>query len=234
MFDWVVNFVSGSAVTYVVIFAAVSLDAVVPLVPGEVTVITAAIVAADGGLSTILVGAVAAVAAFAGDNTGYWLGRVVGGRAVRKVIRGDKGHERLRWAERTIVERPWIITVGRFIPGGRTATTIAAGTVEMPWRRFAPPDAIGACAWAAYATALGYLGGSAFKDNLWKPMLVSAVIGALIALAGEGLRRLQVRREHGGPRSEPTLFEGRAEGWRKARDPATRARDGATAGEEMS
>jgi SNARE associated Golgi protein len=47
----------------------------------------------------------------------------------------------------------WIIVVARFIPGGRTATTYAAGTVGMPWRRFLPADAIAVALWALYVRA---------------------------------------------------------------------------------
>jgi len=79
--------------------------------------------------------------------------------------------------------------VARFIPGGRTATTYAAGTVGMPWRRFLPADAIAAALWALYAAGLGYIGGAAFQDNLWLPMLIAAGASLLVGGLGELVRR---------------------------------------------
>jgi membrane-associated protein len=84
----------------------------------------------------------------------------------------------------------WIIVVGRFIPGGRTATTYVAGTVEMPWkRRFLPADVIAAGLWGLYASALGYVGGRSFENNVWLPMLIGAGASLLVGGIGELVRR---------------------------------------------
>ena len=191
MFDWLVNNVSDSPITYLVVAVAVLFDALIPLVPSEATIVAATIVASHGDLSVLLVFATAAVSATVGDNAAYWLGRSLGRKATRKVIRGEKGRRRLAWAERTIHERPWIVTIGRFVPGGRTATTLAAGTVRLRWITFLIADAIGGTLWAFYATALGYLGGSAFRHSLWKPLLVSGAAGVLIAGSAELARRVR-------------------------------------------
>ena len=84
----------------------------------------------------------------------------------------------------------WIIIIARFIPGGRTATTYVAGTLEMPWkRRFLPADTAAAVLWSLYASALGYFGGAAFENNLWLPLLIAAGVSVLVAGAGELVRR---------------------------------------------
>lgn len=87
-----------------------------------------------------------------------------------------------------------LILVARFIPVGRTATTFAAGTLEMPWRRFVAADALAASLWATYATMLGYAGGPSFAHNLWKPLLFALGVAILLAAVGEGYRRLQKHR----------------------------------------
>ena len=84
----------------------------------------------------------------------------------------------------------WIIVVARFIPGGRTPTTYVAGIVGMPWkRRFLPGDAIAAALWGLYASALGYLGGASFENNLWLLMLIGAGASLLVGGIGELVRR---------------------------------------------
>jgi membrane protein DedA with SNARE-associated domain len=89
-----------------------------------------------------------------------------------------------------------VIIVGRFLPIGRTLTTLAAGTLEMPWRRFAVADAIAAAAWAVYASMLGYAGGSSFEHSLWKPLVFALGIAILLGLGIEAYRRVQKRRGH--------------------------------------
>jgi membrane protein DedA with SNARE-associated domain len=59
----------------------------------------------------------------------------------------------------------------------------------MPWRRFAAFDALAAALWATYMTMLGYFGGSAFEESLWKPILAAAVAAAAAAGGAELVRR---------------------------------------------
>jgi membrane-associated protein len=94
-----------------------------------------------------------------------------------------------------------IVVAARFIPGGRTATTFAAGTLEHPWRRFIAADATAAALWSIYTVSIGYLGGQAFEESLWKPLAVGLAVAALVAVAGEAARRtiLRERRAGDGP-----------------------------------
>lgn len=171
--------------------AIVAIDALLPFVQAEAVVITAAVLAAQGHLLVWLVVAVAALGGLAGDNGCYLLGNRIGCRAANKFL----SRERLRRAERGVRDRGRsLILIARFIPVGRTATTLAAGTLEMPWRRFLLADAAAATLWASYATALGYAGGASFEHNLWKPLLLAFGIAALLAAAAEAYRHLQQRR----------------------------------------
>jgi membrane-associated protein len=191
---WLTHAVAGSPVTYLIVLVAVVFDGLIPLVPSEATIVTASVLAAHGHLSIELIVLAAACGAVAGDNLSYWLGRGLGGRASRRLFRGEKGRRRLEWAAATLRGRAWIVTVGRFIPGGRTATTFAAGTLGMSWRTFIAVDALGAALWSVYAAALGYLGGDEFRHSLWKPLVVALAVGFLIAVAVEVGRRVSARR----------------------------------------
>lgn len=195
MFDWLTNEVSESAVTYLVVFAAAGLDVFFPVIPSETIVIAAAVLAAQGGLIIFAIVPAAALGAFVADNLAYWLGRWVGDPLADRLFRGEKGRARLQWAEGAIRKRgTTLIVLGRFIPGGRTATTVAAGTLEMPYRRFLPADATAAVLWALYVSMLGYLGGSAFEDSVWLPLLIALGVAALVTAGIEVWRRLQRRR----------------------------------------
>ena len=153
--------------------------------------ITAGVLAAQGHLLVWLIVVAAALGGFVGDNASYFLGHRFGCRAADKFL----SRERVQRAERGIRNQGVIlILIARFIPVGRTATTFAAGTLKMPWRRFAVADGLAATLWAAYATMLGYAGGSSFANSLWKPLLFALGIALLLAAAGESYRRVQKHR----------------------------------------
>ena len=195
VFDWLTEEVSHSSLTYVAVFFAAGADVLLPLIPSETMVITAAVLAAQGDLLIVVIVPAVALGAFLGDNVSYLLGRRVGDPVARRLFRGEKGQARLDWAERAIQRRGAVlIAVGRFIPGGRTATTFAAGTLEMPYRRFVVADAVAAAIWAVYVSALGDLGGEAFKERLWLPLAASFGCAMAVGLGFEAWRRIQKRR----------------------------------------
>lgn len=195
MFDWLTHEVSHSALTYPVVGFAAAADVLLPLIPSETIVISAGVLAAQGELMIWALIPAVAIGAFLGDNLCYLLGRRVGDPIADRIFADEKGQARLLWAEEALRRRGAIlIGVGRFIPGGRTATTLAAGTLEMPYRQFATADAAASVLWAVYVSMVGYLGGEAFQDSFWPPLLASCGAAMLVALSFEGWRRWQGRR----------------------------------------
>jgi len=131
VFEAIVDAVSGSSWTYVLVFAIALLDAFFPLVPSETVAITAGVIAGAGDLRVGIVIVCAATGAFIGDNISFGIGHFFGKRTVDRFFSGEKAQKRLRWAETQLEERGnYIIVVARFIPGGRTATTFTAGYVQ--------------------------------------------------------------------------------------------------------
>jgi membrane protein DedA with SNARE-associated domain len=195
VFDWLTHEVSHSVITYPVLGFAAATDVVLPLIPSETIVITASVLAAQGDLLIWVIVPVVALGAFAGDNLCYWLGRKIGDPIADRLTDGEKGQARLQWAEGALRRRGSIlIGVGRFIPGGRTATTFAAGTLEMPYRQFVVADAVAASLWALYVSMLGYLGGETFNESLWVPLAASFGAAMAVGFGFEVWRRLQSRR----------------------------------------
>jgi membrane-associated protein len=81
------------------------------------------------------------------------------------------------------------VIAGRFVPGGRTAACVTAGTLRMPWRRFAAFDGLAALAWAIYAALIGQFGGWVFADSTWKAVAFSIAVGLALTVAVELGRR---------------------------------------------
>lgn len=200
-FTQLVSEASGWA--YGIIFLFAFLDVLVPVVPSEASVITAGVVAAAGGLYLPLIIVAAACGAFLGDNTAYLVGRRFGTRATKRFLRGGKAQKTLDWAERQLTQRGGELILGaRFIPGGRTAVTLAAGTLAFPWPRFAVFDAIAALIWALYASLLGYFGGRVFENAAWKGLLVALGIAFAVA-AGVEIVRWYLRRRRAASKPGP-------------------------------
>ena len=196
MFQSLVDLVSGSSWTYLLVFAIAMLDAFFPLVPSEATAITAGVIAGTGDLRVELVIVAAALGAIAGDNISFAGGHFLGERIERRFFRGEKARKRLDWARRTLDERGgYLIVIARFIPGGRTVTTFTAGFVEtFPWRRFIRWDALAGVIWGAYTVLLGYFGGKTFEQEPWKGLLLAFAIAAAVTVAVEVVRHARRRR----------------------------------------
>ena len=195
MFQSLTDYVSGSPWTYAFLFGVAALDVVFPLVPSETSVILAGVLASTGDLVLFAVILVAAGGAILGDNTAYWIRRLAGERLVNRFFSGER-RMRIDWAERQIAERGgYFIVVGRFIPGGRTAVTLACGFLEMRWRRFIAFDVAAGLMWASYAALLGYFGGKAFEEQPWKGFIVAFVVALAITGAIELYRWMKKRRD---------------------------------------
>jgi membrane protein DedA with SNARE-associated domain len=197
VFQSIVNAVSGSDWSYLIVFVIAMLDAFFPIVPSEATAIAAGVVAAgSGGLRVELVILAAAFGAFVGDNISFGIGHFLGARVERRFFSGEKSQKRLQWAQRTLEQRgAYLIVVARFIPGGRTVTTFTAGFVEtFPWHRFLRYDAIAAAIWGSYTVLLGYFGGKSFEQQPWKGLLLAFAIALLVTGVVEAVRHLRARR----------------------------------------
>jgi membrane-associated protein len=193
LFQSLTDYVSGSPWTYGVLFGLAALDVIFPLVPSETSVILAGVIAATGDLILFAVILVAAAGAVLGDNTAYWIGRKAGPRLVDRFFAGER-RKRIDWAQTQVQERGgYLILVGRFIPGGRTAVTLACGLLKMRWRRFITFDVPAGLMWASYAALLGYFGGKAFEEQPWKGFLVAFVVALGITGAIEVYRWLRKR-----------------------------------------
>ena len=130
--------------------------------PGETVLVAAAVYAGAGRLNIVAVGVIAVLAAIAGDNIGYAIGRY-GGRAL--VLRFGRyvliTSQRLAKAEGFFARHGGkVVVVARFVEVLRQLNGIIAGIADMRWPRFLAFNALGAVLWVGTWATLGYLAGN--------------------------------------------------------------------------
>ena len=191
--DWLLD-LSGQPVFLLAAFVVALLDSIIPVVPSETMLIVGGVAAGTGNQVLGLVILVGALGAFAGDNLAYQLGKSYERRIRSILFRGEKGERRLDWAAKQLDKRGGLLLItARFIPGGRTAVTVASGVTRQPRRRFMIYDAIACTIWATYATLLGYIGGRTFEDNHTRAFLFAFALAVGVTLLIEGVRWLHGR-----------------------------------------
>ena len=169
----------------VLLFLVVTLEAAgLPFLPGEIALISAALLAQPGrhhfSISAVI--AVAAAAAVTGYTAGYWLGRK-GGR--RLLMRWEFARRALPPSER-FFERHGAKTVfiGRFVTVLRAMAAWLAGITHMRFAPFMAWNVAGAVAWAAGYGLLAYLAGRAVVDAVDRYSLYAVVVIAVLVALG--------------------------------------------------
>jgi membrane protein DedA with SNARE-associated domain len=132
-------------------------------VPGETILILASVVSYNTHeLSLPWIILVGTIAATAGDNVGYWIGRK-GGRPLlerwKRFFRVD--HKHIVAAEALIQKRGAVaIFFARFVTGARVIAGPLAGILNMDWPRFALFNFLGAITWVTVIASIAYAFGS--------------------------------------------------------------------------
>ena len=174
------------------LFLSVMLESAGLPVPGETALIVASVLATRGFFRLSSVIAVAAVAAVAGDNVGYWIGR----RGGRQLL--ERWPPLARYADRVLppAERFFAahggksIFLARFMPVLRVAGAFTAGVARMDWRRFFLWNLAGGVAWAASVALVAYHLGAAAAATIAR----FGLIGAAIVIAGAAIAFIVVHR----------------------------------------
>jgi membrane protein DedA with SNARE-associated domain len=171
---------------YALIAVIVAVEGMGIPLPGEATVIIAAILAGKShDLNIMGVIAAAALGAVIGDNTGFWLGRWLGFRVLDKYghyVRLSESRIKLgqylflRWGAA-------VVFCARFIAILRSLSGFVAGANRMPWRRFVVFNAAGGTLWAAIYGGGAYSLGSEGR-YLLGPIGIVLALAALIATGG--------------------------------------------------
>ena len=169
--------------------------------PGDSLLFTAGLLIAGEGALTFdqplwLVCLLASIAAVAGNQVGYAIGRRAGPAVFN---RPDSRFFKHEYVERTnaFFEKYGgrAIVLARFVPIVRTFITVAAGAGRMDYRKYTTYTVIGGVLWATGVTVIGYFLGQVdiIRDNI-ELILVGVVLLSVIPIAIE-LRRRRSRVE---------------------------------------
>ncbi|MCG2801350.1 MAG: VTT domain-containing protein [Cellulomonas sp.] len=175
-----------------VIFIEVGL--LFPILPGDSLLFTAGALVAQQNLNVPVniwqLSGILILTAFAGTQSGYWIGRLVGPRLFdrpdSKIFKQkyiDQTHAYFeRYGGRTLV-------IAQFVPFVRTYASVAAGVGRMPYGHFAKFNAVGVVLWAGGVTWLGYaLGTIPFIAKNIEVLLVLIVLVSVVPIVFEVLR----------------------------------------------
>ncbi|MGK2880381.1 MAG: DedA family protein [Mycobacterium sp.] len=130
------------------------------------------------------------IAAVAGSQVGYWIGRYIGTSMFKPKARFLK-QRYLDEAHLFFEQRgPFAIVIARFVPIVRTLTPITAGAAKMSYPVFFLFNVIGAVLWGVSITLLGYwLGNFTIVQDLLEPIFVAIVVVSVLPMVWEWYKR---------------------------------------------
>jgi len=180
---------------YWAIFFIVMLESIGVPLPGETTLVAAALYAsATHELNIGIVVASAAAGGVLGDSIGYWLGRRFGfPLLVRYGPYVGVPEPRLKLGEYLFLKFGGrIVFFGRFVAALRMFAALLAGVNKFPWGRFLFFNASGGIVWAATFGFGAYIFGEALQTLSFPfAVIVVTLVLSFIILAWRELKRLE-------------------------------------------
>jgi len=170
------------AILFLIIYCETGL-VVTPFLPGDSLLFVAGALCGLGALQLEWLAPLLMLAAFGGDNTNYWIGRLVGMRLLRgsRLIKHEHIDKTHAFYEK---HGGKTILFARFLPIVRTFAPFVAGIGLMRYRLFVMFSALGSLAWIGSLTVAGYFFGNipVIKNNLTLMILAIVVISFLPAI----------------------------------------------------
>ncbi len=197
---------------YLAVFIIVGLESLGIPLPGETTLVTAALYAAATHNLSIAGVILAAIAgAILGDNCGYLLGHWGGYRLLVRYGRYIHLDQAKVKVARYLFLRHGgkVVFFGRFVSILRAWAAFLAGTSRMPWRRFLIYNAAGGIVWATlYGTAAYFLGEAVLRASRPIAITVGLIAAVVIVLAILLVRRYEHELEAAAERAMPGPLPG--------------------------
>jgi membrane protein DedA with SNARE-associated domain len=161
----------------------------IPL-PGEIVLVSAALLSAQHVVSPVWVGVCASAGAIIGDSIGYAIGRKGGQPLFDRLARRFPKHfgpGHIAKAEKAFDRwGMWAVFFGRFIALLRILAGPLAGALRMPYWRFLIANVLGGITWAGGTTAVSYYRGIVadrwLKGVSWVGLVVAVLFGCCTTL----------------------------------------------------
>ena len=181
-------------ILFLIIFCETGL-VVTPFLPGDSLLFVAGTLAATGDIYVHGLFALLAAASFAGDNSNYWIGRLLGPRVFRREKSWAFNPDYLEVTQR-FYERHGgkTIVIARFAPIVRTFAPFVAGIGRMRYERFLLYSFAGSVLWIGSLTYAGYFFGNipVVRQNL--SLVIVGIIIVSIMPGIVGFARSRARR----------------------------------------
>lgn len=198
---------------YLLVAGIILLESMGIPLPGEITLVSASLLAAAGVTNPWGVAAAASVGAIVGDSIGYAVGHRGGRLLLERFGRRFPKHfgpHHLARAER-VFERwgVWAVFFGRFVALLRIMAGPLAGALRVPYRKFLVANATGGVVWAFGTTFVIYSVGIAAERYLrgfsWLALAVAVAFGiGTTAYLRHRAARARVLLEDDDPSTEPS------------------------------
>ena len=187
---------------YLVVTLVIGLESMGIPLPGEITLVTAAIMAISGVTNPWAVAIAASIGAIVGDSIGYVFGRRGGRKLLERFGRRFPKHfgpHHLARAERMFQRwGVWAVFFGRFVALLRILAGPLAGALKVPYRKFLVANAAGGITWAFGTTFVIYSVGRVaekwLKDFSYIALII-AVIGGIASTLYLRRRAAKAQRE---------------------------------------
>ncbi|MFF4585855.1 DedA family protein [Streptomyces sp. NPDC001388] len=188
-----------AAAVYAVVGLVIGLESLGIPLPGEIILVSAALLSSQhGGINPVVLGTVASAGAVIGDSIGYAIGRK-GGRPLLAWL-GKKfpkhfGEAHIATAERSFEKwGMWAVFFGRFIALLRIFAGPLAGVLHMPYWKFLIANVLGGIVWAGGTTAVIYYVGVVAESWLKRFSWLGLVLAVLIGLTSFLVVRRKARK----------------------------------------
>jgi membrane protein DedA with SNARE-associated domain len=189
---------TGVAVlAYLVVGLVIGVESMGVPLPGETTLIAAALLASQGHLRIEFVIAAAAIGAIVGDSIGYFIGRKAGRGLFERL--GRRFHhfseDRLVRAEKYFHKYGvWTVFFGRFVALLRIFAGPMAGMLRMHYPRFLAANAAGGIAWSTTIGLVAYNIGDNAEQIFGRVSVWALVVVGVAAVAAYVLYKVRRRR----------------------------------------
>ena len=162
--------------------------------PGDSLLFTAGLLASRGLLNFPLIAVGCALAAIAGDQVGYVIGRKAGPALFRRPDSRFFHQKNVDRARAYFAKNgPRTIILARFIPVIRTFAPVVAGVGQMDYRKFVTYNVVGGILWGSGVTTAGYLLGESIPDiDRWLLPIIGVIV--MVSFIPVGLELLRMWR----------------------------------------
>ncbi|MFF3848079.1 DedA family protein [Streptomyces sp. NPDC002328] len=195
---------------YALVGLVIGLESLGIPLPGEIILVSSALLASQHGeIDPVVLGSCAVAGAVIGDSIGYAIGRK-GGRPLlawlgRKFPRHfSEGH--IATAERSFEKwGMWAVFFGRFIALLRIFAGPLAGVLRMPYWKFFTANVLGGILWAGGTTAVIYYVGVVAEAWLKRFSWLGLVLAVLIGLTSMLVIKRKAKKMQGEAAQKSTI-----------------------------